>query len=92
MQNNLLYEIPVFGKFYSRHEVYFGLIKDRNIFKYYKCHRNYIINYVEFENLNDALIYLFNSLKKYDEVSDFDRAYEYVVNYFNLNKNLKLKK
>ena len=94
MKDNLIYEIPVFGKYYSTEEVYYGLIEENNIFKYYICHRNHIINYIEFKDFNEALIYLFNCLRRLDEVSDYDSAYNYVINYFNLDndKVLKLEK
>ena len=84
-------ERPIFGPLYSLQEVYHGLIEDNDVFKFYISHRYNIINYKEFNDLDSALKYLFTSCKRIDSLTNYDEAYEYIVNYLNLNNNKVLK-
>ena len=86
-----LYERPIFGQVFALSEVYYGLIEDNNIFKFYVSHRNNIINYKEFDNLDDALKILFESCKRVDSFTKYDEAYKYILDYFDLNNNKVLR-
>ena len=86
------YERPIFGPLYSCAEVYYGLLEDNDIFKVYVSHRYHIINYKEFTDLKEALRYLFMSCKRIDGVTNYEEAYNYIINYLQLNDNKVLKK
>lgn len=88
------YERPIFGPLYSSAAIYYGLLEDNDIFKFYISHRYDIINYKEFSDLKEALRYLFMSCKRIDGETNYDEAYDYIVSYLQIseNKSLKLNK